>query len=55
MERPPSRFRAVSMAHGAGELDARAVPSAESVQGEVLPIHQRVVPSVRRMERMADF
>ena len=55
VERPPSRFMALPMAHPSGEPEARAEPRAAREHEDVFPIHQRVPPSVTSMERRADL
>lgn len=55
VERPPSRFRALRERHGAGDSAARAALRFASEHEDVMPIHQRLPPSVRRMDRRADL
>lgn len=53
VERPPSRLSAVVTFQGVGEFSERVLPRSAREQAEVLPNHQRVFPSVSRMERTA--
>lgn len=55
VDRPPSRLRAWRTFHGAGDAVASAWARAARVHEEVFPTHQRVPPSLRIIERSADF